>query len=94
MAVAINKKMPLEGLRMVREVCGGALEGKSILLLGVSYRSDVGDTRYAPSGTFVRQARAEGARASAFDPLVTRWVELAEDLPESLPAPARYHEWR
>ncbi|MFA5264950.1 MAG: nucleotide sugar dehydrogenase [Opitutaceae bacterium] len=90
LAVAINKKMPLESLRLVREALGGSIAGKRILLLGVSYREDVGDTRYAPSEIFVRAARNEGAQVVCFDPLVNYWNELEERLPESLPGPVGF----
>jgi len=90
LAVSINRRMPLEALRLVRECCGGSLRGRRILLLGISYRSDVGDTRHAPSETFVRQAREEGASVAGFDPLVSRWAELGEELPRSLPAPGDF----
>jgi nucleotide sugar dehydrogenase len=90
LAVSINRKMPLEALRLVRECFGGSVLGRKILLLGVSYRSDVGDTRHAPAETFVGQAREEGASVTAFDPLVARWAELGEDLPAALPAPGGF----
>jgi nucleotide sugar dehydrogenase len=86
LAVAINQRMPLESLRLVRESLNGSIQGKRILLLGISYRSDVGDTRHAPAEVFVRQALAEGASVQSYDPLLTRWEEFKQDLPATLPA--------
>ena len=43
---------------------------------GISYRQDVGDTRYSPSETFVRAAIDAGAEVVAHDPLVEHWDEL------------------
>ncbi len=90
LAVAINQRMPLETLRLVREGLGGSLQGRKILLLGISYRSDVGDTRHAPAEHFVRQAVYEGAEVQCYDPLLARWEELKQELPARLPAAAGY----
>jgi nucleotide sugar dehydrogenase len=90
MAVHANRHMPLETLRLVREGLGGSIAGRRLLLLGVSYRPDVGDTRSAPAETFVRAARSEGASIDCHDPLVARWEELDLDLETQLPAAAPY----
>lgn len=84
-AVATNKDSPLASIERVETMVGGSLEGKRVLLLGISYRQDVGDTRYSPSETFVVEARRRGAVVEAYDPLVTRWDELEWDTPTSLP---------
>ena len=55
-------------------------------VLGVSYRQDVGDTRFGPSEIFVREAEARGARVSCHDPLVREWQEMGRQLPEAIPA--------
>jgi nucleotide sugar dehydrogenase len=84
-AVAINARMPLRTLERVRSLLGGSLRGKRLLLLGVSYRNDVGDTRFSPSETFVREAEAEDAEVSVHDPLVGLWQELDREVPAALP---------
>lgn len=90
LAVSINNSMPLNALDSIRRMLGGTLDGKKILLLGVSYRSDVGDTRKSPSELFVRKARQEGAVVACHDPLVAHWQELDLQLEEALPSPASY----
>ena len=85
-AVAVNDRMPLHTLEEVRRRLGGSLAGKKLLLLGVSYRQDVGDTRYSPSEIFVRAAEAEGAAVSCHDPLVTFWPELDREVTGPLPS--------
>ena len=90
MAVSINQRMPLETLNLVRNALGGSLRGKNILLLGVSYRSDVGDTRYAPAEIFLRQAQSEYATVTCYDPLVVRWAEFDMDMPKTLPLPGAF----
>lgn len=88
-AVALNHVMPLVSLNYVDKALGG-LKGKKLLLLGVSYRSDVGDTRYSPSEVFLREAQQRGAKVDCHDPLVTRWAEVGIDLPKDVPSPTGY----
>jgi nucleotide sugar dehydrogenase len=87
-AVQINKAMPLVSLRKIESMLPAGLDGATILLMGVSYREDVADTRYAPSETFVREARARGATVVCHDPLVRYWPELEIEIPAELPSPA------
>ena len=75
-AVEVNRRMPLVTLRKVQGLLGGSLGEKRILLCGVSYRPDIGDTRQSPSETFVRNARNGGAIVLCHDPLVEYWPEL------------------
>ena len=86
-ATEINQAMPIASLDQIEKLLGGSLKNKSLLLLGVSYRQDVGDTRYGPSETFVREAEKRNARVESHDPLVTHWQELARDLPSTIPSP-------
>jgi nucleotide sugar dehydrogenase len=86
-AVKVNDDAPAVSLDRVRELLGGSLEGRRLLLLGISYRQDVGDTRYSPSETFVNAAVAAGAEVVAHDPLVDHWDELDRDVPSEIPAP-------
>jgi nucleotide sugar dehydrogenase len=76
LAVETNRQMPLVSLDMLDAMLNGGLRGKRILLLGVSYRADVGDTRNSPAEVFVRGARERGASVTCHDPLVTHWPEL------------------
>jgi nucleotide sugar dehydrogenase len=89
-AVEVNARMPLRTLSRVRELLGGSIRGKRLLLAGVSYRNDIGDTRYSPSETFARAAETEGAEVVAHDPLVSFWPEMDRELPAALPCPAGF----
>lgn len=84
-AVAVNETMPLVSLAQIEVLLGGLAE-MSIVVMGVSYRSDVGDTRYSPTETFVRGARARGATVTCHDPLVRYWPELELEVPSDLPS--------
>jgi nucleotide sugar dehydrogenase len=84
-AVEVNRRMPLVSVEMLASLLGGSLRSRRVLLLGVSYRQDVGDTRYSPSETFVRAARDRGAKVVCHDPLVDVWPELGEPVRNELP---------
>ena len=84
-AVQINEVMPLVTLDKLEELLGG-LDGRRVLLLGVSYREGVGDTRYSPAGVFLVNARQRGAEVVAHDPLVTQWSDH-DVLPTEIPSP-------
>ena len=86
-AVRTNDRAPITTLGRLRELLGGSLEHQRILLLGISYRQDVGDTRYSPSETFTRAAIAAGATVIAHDPLVEHWDELEWPVPSAVPSP-------
>ena len=47
-AVEINRAMPLVTIEKLKKYFNGSIKGKKILLMGISYRQDVGDTRYSP----------------------------------------------
>ncbi len=73
--VHINDKMPLYAFEYLRSQYKGSLEGKKVLLLGVSYLNDVGDTRYTPVEGFYEQLEMEGCEISLHDPHVKYWEE-------------------
>ncbi|MGO9176452.1 MAG: nucleotide sugar dehydrogenase [Desulfobaccales bacterium] len=87
MAVTTNRAMPLVSLDKVQELLGGELKGKTLILLGVSYRQDIGDTRNSPSQTFVEQARLRSAQIICHDPYVSYWPEMDITLHSELPSP-------
>jgi nucleotide sugar dehydrogenase len=86
LAVQVNESMPLQTVDAVRRRLGGSVSGRRLLLLGVSYRQDVGDTRCSPSETLVRAVESEGAKVTCHDPFVTFWPELERQVPATLPA--------
>ncbi len=85
-ALEVNARMPLVTLDKLDQELGG-LAGKTILLLGVSYRQDVGDTRFSPAELFVRQAGERGAEVWCYDPMVSYWDEMHMQLPQAMPGP-------
>ena len=84
-AVEVNRVMPLVTLERLKKFFNGSIKGKKILLLGVSYREDVGDTRYSPSEVFYLKAKKEGAEVIPHDPLVEYWEETKLNISKKLP---------
>ena len=63
--VDINDKMPRYAFEYLQSQFPDSLKGKKVLLLGVSYLNDVGDTRYTPVEVFYNWLQKEGAEISA-----------------------------
>lgn len=84
-AVRINNAMPLVSLGKIGQLLGGSLKDKRLLVFGVSYRQDVGDTRYSPTEIFVRAAVKRGAVVNCQDPLVTYWPEMQMQVQNDIP---------
>jgi len=61
------------------------MNGKTVLLLGVSYRAGVEDTRFSPSKLFAEELIALGAHVLFHDPLVTYWRDFNQDVMSELP---------
>jgi len=75
--VKINDKMPISAFDYLKSFYSG-LENKNVLLLGVSYRQDVGDTRYTPVEPFYNSLKTAGSNVTPHDTHVEYWEE--EDL--------------
>jgi len=86
--VHINDKMPLYAFEYLQSQYKEPLENKKVLLLGVSYLNDVGDTRYTPVEGFYDQLELENCAVTLHDPHVKYWEEkdiwVNQDLNELL----------
>ena len=84
-AVAINSTMPAATVALLEETFPGGLAGKRVLILGASYREDVGDTRHSPSITLAAMLAEKRATVAFADPLVDAeiGVPLHRDLPDA-----------
>ena len=80
-----NAKMPNHAYSRIKKLLGGILKEKTILILGVSYRQDVGDTRYSPAEILVSQLEQDGALLKMHDPHVDFWEELNTSLERDIP---------
>jgi nucleotide sugar dehydrogenase len=88
MAIDINDTRPLHAVQLVRDALrnmGKIVAASRVALLGVSYRQDVGDTRYSGSELIVRKLAEMGAETVVHDPYVKKWWELEKQ--DSYPLP-------
>lgn len=74
-AVAINDQMPLYSIELLKNRYGESLANKKVLVWGVSYLNDVGDTRYTPVGLFYDQLISLKAEVFLHDPYLSLWEE-------------------
>jgi nucleotide sugar dehydrogenase len=78
-AININDTRGLHAAQLVRDALrnmGRIVAASQVTVLGVSYREDVGDTRYSGSEIVVRKLTEMGAEVRAHDPYVQHWWEL------------------
>jgi UDP-N-acetyl-D-glucosamine dehydrogenase len=68
----INHSMPKYVARRLIEEYGD-ITGKHLLVVGVSYKADISDTRESPAQPFVECLKELGAKVSWHDPLVPSW---------------------
>ena len=72
LADEINLSMPFSFIKIASEQVGG-LSGKSVMVVGVSYKPNVSDVRETPVETLVEGLKKHGARVSWHDDLVKEW---------------------
>ena len=79
LAIDINDTRALHVAQLVRDALRNMnrpLAAAEVLVLGASYREDVGDTRYSGSELIVRKLTEMGAEIRVHDPYVLRWWEF------------------
>ena len=89
-AIDINDTRALHVAELVRDALrnmGKILAASKVALLGVSYREDVGDTRYSGSELIVRKLAEMGGEVKVHDPYVKHWLELEKQ--DTYPAPGK-----
>jgi nucleotide sugar dehydrogenase len=79
LAIDINDTRSLHAAQLVRDALRNMnvpIASAEVLLLGASYREDVGDTRYSGSEILARRLTEMGAELRVHDPYVDRWYEF------------------
>ena len=51
----------------------GTLKGKKVVVVGISYKANVSDTREAPASLVIEELKKQGAEVSWHDPVVGTW---------------------
>ena len=88
LAIDINDTRALHVAQLTRDALRNMsrpLAAAEILLLGASYREDVGDTRYSGSELIVRRLTEMGAELRVHDPYVQHWWEIEKQ--DEYPSP-------
>jgi UDP-N-acetyl-D-glucosamine dehydrogenase len=78
-AININDTRALRAVHLVRDSLrnmGKVVAASTVLVLGASYREDVGDTRYSGSELIVRKIAEMGGNVRVHDPYVEHWWEF------------------
>jgi nucleotide sugar dehydrogenase len=78
-AIDINDTRSLHAADLVRDALRNMnkiVASAEVLVLGASYREDVGDTRYSGSEVLVRKLAEMGAEIRVHDPYVEQWWEF------------------
>ncbi|SOC58096.1 nucleotide sugar dehydrogenase [Ornithinimicrobium cerasi] len=76
LAQEINSQMPAYVVSRAQDLLneqGRAMNGSTVLLLGVTYKPDIADQRESPAVPLARQLAAKGAVVRYHDPHVTDW---------------------
>ena len=69
----VNLEMSKYVVDRIEEDNGGSLQGKSVLIIGVSYKPNVADVRETAAIRVIDHLRSRGAIVSWHDELVGRW---------------------
>ena len=69
----VNLAMPAYVVKRVVAGAGGSITGKSVVVVGVSYKANVADTRETPAAAVIDLLRQQGANVVWHDDLVGSW---------------------
>jgi UDP-N-acetyl-D-glucosamine dehydrogenase len=69
----VNLAMPAYVVKRVIAGNGGSIKGKKVVVIGVSYKSNVADTRETPAAAVIDLLREQGATVTWHDDLVVNW---------------------
>lgn len=86
-AAKVNYEQHLRMVTKIREACGG-LQGKTLGVLGLSFKPNTNDMREAPSLTILSALMKEGATVRGFDPVAME--EAAKLIPGMIPGKDMY----
>jgi UDPglucose 6-dehydrogenase len=81
-AVEVNSAQKARMIKKIREMLGGSVAGKTIAVLGLTFKPETDDMREAPSLTIIPALIEKGARIKAHDPKGIR--EAKKYLPDAV----------
>jgi UDPglucose 6-dehydrogenase len=66
--ISVNDQRKRSVARKVMSACGGSVRGKTVAILGLTFKPNTDDMRDAPSIAVIRYLQDNGARIRAYDP--------------------------
>jgi len=70
--IRVNEQQRVRMVRKIQDAVGGELAGKTVGILGLSFKPETDDVRDAPALDIIRGLQAGGASVRAFDPVAMR----------------------
>ena len=67
--IRVNEDRKRKMIEKITDVCGGTVNGKTVAVLGVTFKENTDDLREAPSLTIVPSLVGSGAKVRVSDPL-------------------------
>ncbi|MEA1908164.1 MAG: nucleotide sugar dehydrogenase [Euryarchaeota archaeon] len=87
LARRINDEMPAYTVDLLKSALaklGVRISGARVLLMGVTYRGDVNETRFSPAIDVINELKRRGAEVFAYDPVLGGAVEQFGAIPSDL----------
>jgi UDPglucose 6-dehydrogenase len=66
--IAVNDARKRKMAQRIRQACGGSVAGKTLAVLGLTFKPNTDDMREAPSMVILPPLQHDGAKIQAFDP--------------------------
>ncbi len=79
LSMQINKKMTINSYNFINDVMKQKIGKKKILLLGTTYKEDVGDFRHSPSRMLYSLIKKKGFRIVSYDPYEKNEKRLTQE---------------
>ncbi len=90
--VNVNDRRKREMAQKIIDACGGSLEGKTVAILGLTFKPNTDDMRNSPSLDIIPALQAAGAKVRAYDPegmdearMMLDGIEYCDDAYDTLP---------
>ena len=90
--VNVNDRRKREMAQKIFDACGGSLEGKTVAILGLTFKPNTDDMRNSPSLDIIPALQAAGAKIRAYDPegmdearMMLDGIEYCDDAYDTLP---------
>ncbi|MGE0881679.1 MAG: UDP-glucose/GDP-mannose dehydrogenase family protein [Acidimicrobiia bacterium] len=70
--IGVNEQQRVRVVRKIEHACGGSVEGKTIAVLGLTFKARTDDLRESPSLGIIERLVGKGATVRGFDPTVSK----------------------